>query len=121
MTRVADLFLTRFQTLNLPQHLTSWVAGKTPISTDLSIFTVIASYLTVIYGMKAIMENRQPYRMTRLFQAHNLLSSAFSLLLLVLMLEEIGPMIWQRGFFYSLCAEEALTPVSSVHLTASIY
>ena len=45
------------------------------------------------------------------FQLHNVILSSGSLLLLVLMLEEILPIMWNHGLHYALCSEQAWTPV----------
>ncbi|KAK7058961.1 Fatty acyl-CoA elongase/Polyunsaturated fatty acid specific elongation enzyme [Paramarasmius palmivorus] len=55
------------------------------------------------------MKNHPPQKLNTLFQAHNVILSSGSLLLLVLMLEEIVPIIWKHGLFYGICADGAWT------------
>ena len=55
---------------------------------------------------------RDPFVMNGFFRAHNLLLSVGSGVLLVLMAEEIGPVVLKRGLRGAICDEEAWTPVS---------
>lgn len=59
------------------------------------------------------MKNRPPQKLNTLFQIHNVILSGGSFILLVLMAEEILPILWKRGIFKAICAEESWTPVSS--------
>lgn len=45
-----------------------------------------------------------------LFMLHNALLSAGSAIVLALMLEEIVPIIYERGFFFAICDTESWTP-----------
>jgi len=55
------------------------------------------------------MKNREAQKLTVLFQAHNIFLSAGSLVLLVLMLEEMIPILWKRGLFSAMCADKSWT------------
>ncbi|PPQ69639.1 hypothetical protein CVT26_001515 [Gymnopilus dilepis] len=94
----------------LPPHLYSYVEGVTPLSTNRAVLTALATYLVIIFSIKAVMKNQQPLKLTGLFQLHNVILSSGSLLLLVLMLEEILPIMWKHGLHYALCSEQAWTP-----------
>ncbi|KDR84990.1 hypothetical protein GALMADRAFT_233524 [Galerina marginata CBS 339.88] len=96
--------------VRLPTHLYSYVDGTTPLSTDRAVLSALASYLVIIFSIQAFMKNHQPLKLTSLFQVHNVILSSGSLMLLILMLEEILPMIWNNGFHHALCAREAWTP-----------
>jgi fatty acid elongase 3 len=111
MVRIADLFLTYFSTPNLPPHLVSWIPGKSWLSTDSDVFSAVVSYLAVIYGLREVMKIQKPHTLTGITQAYNIVLSLSSLLLLVLILEEILSVIRQNGLFFSICAEAAATPV----------
>lgn len=116
MAPLAD-FLLRYVSLpRLPRYLSSYVPGETPLSTTPAVVTALASYLVIIFGVQTFMKNRQPQKLNSLFQAHNVFLSSGSLLLLVLMLEEMLPIAWNHGIFYAICASESWTPVS-VYLT----
>jgi fatty acid elongase 3 len=58
------------------------------------------------------MRDKQPLKLQFLFQTHNVILSSGSLLLLVLMLEEIIPIGFKLGPFGMICGEKAWTPVS---------
>jgi hypothetical protein len=55
------------------------------------------------------MVGRPPKSLNTLFQAHNNILSAGSLLLLLLMVEEIFPIYWKNGLFYAMCNEKSWT------------
>jgi fatty acid elongase 3 len=118
--KLADLILQTFPSLPslVPLHLKQWTPGSTPLSTTPIVLTVMLGYLTTIFSIRAYMNNnggkggRDPFVMNGLFRAHNLLLSVGSGVLLVLMAEEIGPVVLQRGLRGAICDEEAWTPVS---------
>jgi len=110
MVSLADFLLSQIP-YRLPPHLYSYVKAQTPLSTDKSVVSALVAYLTVIFGIQAFQKNRPARKLTTLFQAHNVILSVGSALLLALMLEEIVPIIWKHGLYYSLCSEHAWTPV----------
>jgi fatty acid elongase 3 len=112
MFNLADFLLSKFS-YRLPRHLYTYVKGATPFSTDTSVLAALASYLVIIFSIQGLLKNRQPHKLTTLFQTHNILLSSGSLLVLALILEEILPILWRHGIHYALCAEGAWTPVSS--------
>jgi len=83
--------------------------------------TALTSYLAIIFGVQAFMKNQQPIRLNTLFQAHNVILSSGSLLLLVLMLEEILPIWWNNGVHHALCAEEAWTSRMEFYYMVNYY
>ncbi|KAF8078622.1 GTPase activating protein [Lyophyllum atratum] len=109
MAPLADFILAHVP-ISLPTHLTSYVPGETPLSTTPAVLGTLTAYLAVIFGVKALLKNKQPHKLTTLFQAHNVILSSGSLLLLALMLEEIVPIVWNDGIFKGLCAESSWTP-----------
>ncbi|KAF8642385.1 hypothetical protein AX16_009653 [Volvariella volvacea WC 439] len=119
MARLADLLLPYAPAL--PAHLTTFIPGATPFSTTPVVATSLVSYLAVIFGIQAVMKNQQPLKLTALFQIHNVVLSLGSLLLLVLMLEEILPIWWNHGIFYALCAEQAWTPRMEFYYMVNYY
>ncbi|TFK30444.1 fatty acid elongase [Coprinopsis marcescibilis] len=108
MAPLADLILATVPT-RLPYYLSSYVPGVTPLSTNVTVVTALVSYLAAIFGIQAVMKNQQPLKLQTLFQIHNVILSSGSLLLLVLMLEEIVPIAWKSGFHHALCNENAWT------------
>lgn len=110
MAPLAD-FLLAHVPVSLPHYLTSYIPGQTPLSTTPAVLAALTSYLAIIFGVKALMKNQQPHKLNLLFQTHNVILSSGSLLLLVLMLEEILPIWWNRGIDHALCSEQSWTPV----------
>jgi fatty acid elongase 3 len=94
-----------------PTYLTSWKPGVTPLSTIPSVVAAITVYLGTVFGLWALQKNGQPKKLNTLFQIHNVVLSGVSGLLLVLMLEEITPIMYKHGFFYAVCGEGAWTEV----------
>ena len=115
MFNLADFLLSKIS-YRLPRHLYTYVKGVTPLSTDTSVLAALASYLVIIFSIQGFLKNRKPHKLTTLFQTHNILLSSGSLLVLTLILEEIVPILWRHGIHYAICAEDAWTPVSSVHI-----
>jgi len=103
MAPLADFILSYIPLPALPNHLTSYVQGKTPMSTPQEVFPTLAAYLVVIFGIQALMKNRSPYKLQFLFQTHNVILSAGSLLVLSLILEEVYPLYRQNGTFWAMC------------------
>lgn len=91
-------------------RFTHWVPGSTPLSTTTEVVTAIATYLVIIFGGRELMRNRAPFKLQFLFRVHNFLLSAGSAILLALMLEEIVPILFKNGPFYSICNTRAFTP-----------
>ncbi|THV04953.1 GNS1/SUR4 membrane protein [Dendrothele bispora CBS 962.96] len=102
-------FIVAHVPVSLPRHLYSYIPGETPLSTTPTVVSTLIGYLVVIFGIQAAMKNRPPQKLNTLFQIHNVILSSGSLLLLVLMLEEILPIVWKHGLFYGMCAEGAWT------------
>jgi fatty acid elongase 3 len=115
MAPLAD-FLVSVLPVSLPRHLVQYVPGETPLSTTPVVVGALISYLVVIFGIQAVMTNKQPIKLNTLFQLHNVILSSGSLLLLVLMLEEVIPIVWRDGFYNAICADESWT---SVRVTSS--
>ncbi|KAJ3937818.1 MAG: GNS1/SUR4 membrane protein [Lentinula lateritia] len=120
MAPLAD-FLLSVLPVSLPSYLTSFIPGKTPLSTNTEVLTTLGLYLAVIFGIQAYKKNRQPQKLNTLFQAHNVILSSGSLLLLALMLEEILPIVWKNGLYFGICALEAWTPRMEFYYLVNYY
>jgi fatty acid elongase 3 len=121
MARLADFLLKYAPLPNLPYHLTHYVRGATPLSTQPVVLGFLAGYLATIFGIREIMKTRQPQKLTFLFQVHNALLSSGSALLLVLMLEEILPIYWRHGVFQALCGARAWTERMELYYIINYY
>ncbi|KAG2159856.1 GNS1/SUR4 membrane protein [Suillus bovinus] len=109
MTFLADFLLTVVPKDSIPIYLKSYIQGETPLSTWPVVTTALASYLAVIFGIREIMKDRSPQRLNTLFRIHNAFLSVGSLILLVLMMEEVGS-IWLTNTTYgTMCDETSWT------------
>ncbi|KAG1801629.1 GNS1/SUR4 membrane protein [Suillus plorans] len=109
MTFLADFLLTVVPKDSIPIYLKTYIPGETPLSTWPVVTTALASYLAVIFGIREIMKDRSPQRLNTLFRIHNAFLSIGSLILLVLMMEEVGS-IWLTNTTYgTMCDETSWT------------
>jgi fatty acid elongase 3 len=113
MAPLADLLLAHVPFPPLPHYLTSYVPGETPLSTTPAVVAALVSYLAVIFGVQAVMKDYSAQKLTSLFRAHNMFLSAGSLILMVLMIEEIAPIALENGLYFAMCNAKAWTSVSS--------
>lgn len=116
MAPLADFILTYVPLPSLPSYLTSYLPGETPLSTWTSVGTALISYLAIIFGTQQIMKSHPPQKLNTLFRAHNVTLSLGSLILLILMMEEVVPIFWSEGIFNAMCAVPSWTPVSRMAL-----
>jgi fatty acid elongase 3 len=113
-------FIEKNVPFSLPHHITHYVEGQTPISTNKAVGTALVSYLAIIFGLQELMKTRQPLKLTALFQLHNAFLTLGSGLLLVCMAEEVIPILWRTGLFNAICSEESWTPVRAVHFKPAL-
>jgi len=90
--------------------LTHYIPGVTPLSTQKDVATALVSYLAVVFSIQHLMKDRAALRLQFLFQVHNIILTVGSGVLLVLMVEEVAPILWNHGLFYALCGFGAWTP-----------
>ena len=55
------------------------------------------------------MKNQQPLKLNYLFMAHNFILTVVSGGLLALFIEQLFPIIWRNGVFYSICSPDCWT------------
>ncbi|KAI0689600.1 GNS1/SUR4 membrane protein [Cytidiella melzeri] len=103
MAPLADFILANVPLPRVPDYYTSYVIGKTPMSTPVEVWSTLAAYLVIIFGTQAFMKSRPAYKLQIPFQMHNLFLSSGSLLLLLLIAEEVIPQVWNNGPFFGLC------------------
>lgn len=99
--------------------LTSWIPGKTPMATWPAMSTAILSYLTVIYGLQEFMRDRPALKLNPLFRIHNAFLSLGSLVLLVLILEEVTKLWHSVGAYSAFCAGASWTRVKTLSFLVS--
>lgn len=64
----------------------------------------IATYYFVIFAGREVMNSFTPIRINLLFKTHNLCLSVFSLVLVLLLVEQLVPIIVRHGMFYAICS-----------------
>lgn len=67
------------------------------------VLMTIATYYAVIFGGREIMRMMSPIRINFVFQLHNLFLTALSLTLLVLLVEQLLPILVREGLMYAIC------------------
>lgn len=83
--------------------------SDTPLSTVYSVTLAIMGYYVLIFIGHEIMKYSKPFRFHYLFVVHNAILTAFSLLLLLLLCEQLTPIVWNHGIFYAICDDAAWT------------
>jgi len=83
--------------------------SQVPLNSALDVTFVVFAYLIGIFGLQFFMKNQKPLYLNGLFIIHNLFLTAISLILLVLMLEQQVPIIFEHGIFWSICNKNAYT------------
>jgi fatty acid elongase 2 len=85
--------------------------GPLPLLTLPPVIAAILTYYLVIFGGNYLFKSLKlkPLVLNGLFQVHNLFLTTLSLTLLVLMAEQLIPMIYHHGLFYAICSEGAWT------------
>ncbi|SMN19410.1 similar to Saccharomyces cerevisiae YCR034W ELO2 Fatty acid elongase, involved in sphingolipid biosynthesis [Maudiozyma saulgeensis] len=73
------------------------------------LFAILLYYI-IIFGGKFLLKNTKPLKLTLLVKFHNLFLTLISLFLLLLIIEELLPIIKKFGLFYSICNVNAWTP-----------
>lgn len=84
--------------------------SSVPLSSVPSVTLAISSYYLLIFGGSELMKySPRPFRFHALFVVHNAILTAFSLLLLLLLCEQLTPIVWKHGIFYAICNTAAWT------------
>ena len=93
-----------------------FIQGGLPLSTTTPALAAIAIYYVVIFGGREIMNNFQPKKLNLLFQIHNFFLTALSLLLFLLLVEQLIPIVFRHGILYAICDKAAWTqPIVTVY------
>jgi fatty acid elongase 3 len=95
--------------MGYPAEHFKFIPGNTPFSTLSETLATIAVYVVVIFGGREVMRNREPYRLTGLFMAHNFILTAISGVLLVLFAEQLIPTLWRGGLYENICGASGWT------------
>ena len=92
-----------------PAHDFHFLPGYTPLSTIPEVVgAIIAYYITIFIGYQ-IMKRQPALKLNALFMAHNLFLTLLSGGLLALFIEQMFPIVWRHGVFYSICSPNCWT------------
>ncbi|KAK8061444.1 hypothetical protein PG994_007810 [Apiospora phragmitis] len=86
-----------------------FVEGKSAFSTWPEVVGTIVLYVTVVFGGREFMRNRQPLKLNGLFKIHNLFLTLLSGGLLVLFIEQLAPQLWRDGLYENICGADGWT------------
>lgn len=89
---------------------------EVPLSSLKSVLGTITLYYLVILGGQHLLKGQRPLKLNFLFQFHNLFLTSASLVVLLLLLEQIVPIIRKKGLFFSICDMGAWTqPIMTLY------
>ncbi|AET38465.1 fatty acid elongase ELO3 Ecym_2766 [Eremothecium cymbalariae DBVPG len=95
-----------------PAESFEFIQGKTFLADGYQGIGVIIAYYATVFGGQAVLRAADvpAVKMNFLFQLHNVLLTVVSFVLLVLMVEQVVPMLYRHGLFWSICSPGAFTP-----------
>ena len=90
--------------------------GEVPLSNFSTVLLIVSLYYILIFGGQYVLKGAKPLRLNTLFQLHNLFLTFASLILLLLLLEQVIPIIYQNGLLYAICDVGAWTqPIMTLY------
>ncbi|GCE97302.1 elongation of fatty acids protein [Zygosaccharomyces mellis] len=98
--------------LGYPAEDFRYIEGQTFMADGWKAMGVIAFYITLISGGQWFLRkvSAPPMKLHVLTSLHNVLLTLMSLVLLLLLAEQLVPMIYEHGLFYAICDEQAFAP-----------
>ncbi|CAO3692675.1 unnamed protein product [Rhizopus stolonifer] len=87
----------------------NYTQGVTPLSTNNEVTITCITYFIVIFGGRYLMKESDAFKLKMPFMIHNVLLTLVSGLLLALMVEQIFPVLYHRGFFAAVCEQTTWT------------
>lgn len=98
-----NLAATKVTGGNFVPNKFEFIPGQLPLSTLPEVLAAITTYYVVIFGGRSVLSGSKPFKLNFLFQLHNIFLTTASLLLLILMAEQLIPMISRNGLYYAIC------------------
>lgn len=88
-----------------------FVQNQTYLANGYLAISVIAVYYVIIFGYPLLAKsfNIRPFSLSIPFQIHNFILSSGSLVLFLLIVEQILPVVVRHGFYYGVCSPKAYT------------
>lgn len=87
-----------------------------PFSTTQPALIAIVVYYVVIFGGREVMRNFEPKKLNLLFQIHNFFLTVLSLLMFLLLVEQLIPILVREGLLYAICHTGSWTqPIVTVY------
>lgn len=88
-----------------------FIYNKTFLANGYEAIGIIVVYYMIIFGGRHIMTrfNISPLKLNFLFQLHNIFLTLVSLILLLLVVEQILPILVYRGIFDAVCHKDSFT------------
>lgn len=82
-----------------------FIENETFLSSFQPVVTAIVVYYIIINSGQFVFNkfDLKPWKLTHLFQLHNLMLTLISLTLLLLMVEQLVPILYRNGIFYAIC------------------
>lgn len=89
-----------------------FVHNDTFLANGYQAIAVIVVYYVVIFGGRSLSTrlNMPALKLNFLFQLHNLVLTVISLVLFLLIFEQIVPILYRHGLFYAICDKGAFAP-----------
>ncbi|CAO3675781.1 unnamed protein product [Rhizopus stolonifer] len=81
----------------------SYTQGVTPLSTVNEVTITCITYFILIFGGQFLLKESSPFKLKIPFMIHNVLLTLVSGILLVLMIEQIFPIVYHQGLLAAIC------------------
>lgn len=86
-----------------------FTVGKQPLSEPRPVLLFIAMYYVVIFGGRSLVKSCKPLKLRFISQVHNLMLTSVSFLWLILMVEQMLPIVYRHGLYFAVCNVESWT------------